>query len=84
MAASRLGAEGWAIAVVLAVLGAKAALDLLLAPLWSTAWYAAPERLAAGFLVGTAAWIGVEFLCSGHKRIASPRPSWLRCSLRSP
>ena len=68
--ASPLGPEGWAITVGLALLAAKAVLDLLVAPLWATTWYSAPQRLATAFLFGSAAWIGVEWLWQHHKRIA--------------
>jgi hypothetical protein len=60
--AARLGACGWSLVVVLTLLGAKAALDVLVAPLWATAWYSAPQRLAAGMFIGATAWLGIEWL----------------------
>jgi hypothetical protein len=57
-----VGSGGWALGVTLVMLGAKAFLDLLVAPLWATAWYSAPQRLAVGVLVGATAWLGVRRL----------------------
>ena len=67
---SPIGPDGWAISVGLVLLAAKGVLDLLVAPLWATTWYSAPQRLATAFLFGSAAWIGVEWLWQHHKRIA--------------
>lgn len=51
--------------VVLAVtVAAKAVVDLLAAPLWASAWYAAPQQLAVPFAVGVGAWKGVEWIAS--------------------
>jgi hypothetical protein len=57
-----LGPSGWAVLVVLAMLAVKACVDLVLASPWASAWYSAPQRLAAGFVVGGGAWCGVRWL----------------------
>jgi hypothetical protein len=65
-----LSTEAWALGIVGLLLALKALLDLIVAPLWAESWYATPERLAAGFLVGGLAWVGVVSLWQHHPVIA--------------
>jgi hypothetical protein len=58
----RFGPNAWAVLVVLALLVLKSVVDLVVAPFWASAWYSAPERLAAGFVVGAGAWLGLQWL----------------------
>lgn len=60
---------GFAIAVLVVVVLAKAVVDLLAAPLWASSWYAAPQQLVVPFAVGVGAWKGVEWF-SGRMPIA--------------
>jgi hypothetical protein len=57
---SRWSPEAWAIGVSLTIAATKAALDLVVAPLWAEDWYADPQRLVMGFLVGAGAWMGLR------------------------
>lgn len=52
---------GFAVAVLVVVVMAKAVVDLLAAPLWASAWYAAPQQLVVPFAVGVGAWKGIEW-----------------------
>lgn len=53
-------ATTWAVVVMIGVVALKALVDLVAAPLWATAWYAAPQQLVVPFVVGVFAWIGVR------------------------
>jgi hypothetical protein len=68
---SRLGTAVWAVVVVGALLLFKAVLDLVVAPLWASLWYSAPQTLAAGFGVGALAWVGVEWLRAHARSVVS-------------
>jgi hypothetical protein len=61
---TRLDPAMWAIVIVGVVVLSKAVVDVLAAPLWTTAWYAAPRELAFPFVVGTLAWLGVRWICT--------------------
>jgi hypothetical protein len=57
-----MSASGWAIVVVVVVVGLKAVVDVIAAPYWASLWYAAPQQLALAFVVGSFAWLGVRAL----------------------
>ena len=52
----------FALLVVVAVVGAKAAVDVVTLPIWSAWWYSAPQRVVAGFLVGLGLWQAVRMV----------------------
>jgi hypothetical protein len=56
--------EAWSMGVVAVVILVKAAMDIASAPLWASAWYSAPQRLAIGFAVGAGAWLGVRVVAA--------------------
>jgi hypothetical protein len=58
--------------VVGLLLAIKAGLDIVVAPFWARTWYAAPQRLCVGFVVGAFAWLGVRWL--GTRRFALTIP----------
>ncbi|MEX1007451.1 MAG: hypothetical protein WD271_06360 [Acidimicrobiia bacterium] len=58
----RFGPCAWGTLVVFAMLALKAIFDLAVAPFWAAGWYSAPQRLAAGFVVGAGAWRGLQWL----------------------
>jgi hypothetical protein len=58
----RFGSLAWGTLVVGTMLALKAIVDLVVAPFWASAWYSAPQRLAAGFVVGAGAWLGLQWL----------------------
>ncbi len=65
-----LGPIAWALGVILAVLLLKAAIDIVAAPMWAQAWYSSPQRLAAGFLIGAGAWMGLAWIWQGTRPVA--------------
>lgn len=50
----------WSIATVAVVVALKAMVDVVSAPLWANAWYAAPQQLMVPFGVGVFAWLAVR------------------------
>jgi hypothetical protein len=60
----RSSPEAWAFVVTVLIVATKAVLDLVVAPLWATAWYSAPQRMVAGLIVGALACVGVRVFWS--------------------
>jgi hypothetical protein len=50
----------WAITTVAVVVALKAVVDVVAAPLWANAWYAAPQQLAFPLAIGVFAWLALR------------------------